>query len=175
MENASKALIIAGAILISILLISLGIMIFNKNSGMVEQSNSVLDTITGSNAFKEATTLLDPVKYFNSQFEKYIGSNVSPDKAREFINAIIKNNSNPNNHRIYITLKYAGGDTIPGKGHQYTTSQLQEALKTIDDSKLYKIQMTEHCQDYPGGYDPEGYVYCMNIGPEIVWVMPNAN
>ena len=40
MENASKALIIAGAILLSILLISLGIMIFNqaqdatKNSGM---------------------------------------------------------------------------------------------------------------------------------------------
>ena len=30
MENASKALIIAGAILLAILLISLGIMIFNQ-------------------------------------------------------------------------------------------------------------------------------------------------
>ena len=42
MENASKALIIAGAILLAILLISLGIMIFNQaqdtvtNSGMTE-------------------------------------------------------------------------------------------------------------------------------------------
>ena len=42
MENASKALIIAGAILLAILLISLGIMIYNQaqntvnNSGMSE-------------------------------------------------------------------------------------------------------------------------------------------
>ena len=34
MENASKALIIAGAILLSILLISLGIMIFNNASNV---------------------------------------------------------------------------------------------------------------------------------------------
>lgn len=33
MENASKALIIAGAILISILLISLGIVMFNASKG----------------------------------------------------------------------------------------------------------------------------------------------
>ena len=43
MENASKALIIAGAILLAILLISLGIMIYTQaqntvqNSGMIYQ------------------------------------------------------------------------------------------------------------------------------------------
>lgn len=40
MENASKALIIAGAILISILLISLGIIMFNASKGTTDQANS---------------------------------------------------------------------------------------------------------------------------------------
>ena len=58
MENASKALIIAGAILLSILLISLGIMIFNtaqdttKNSGMTQAQ----------------------VSAFNNKFSKYEGT-----------------------------------------------------------------------------------------------------
>ena len=38
MENASKALIIAGAILISILLISLGIIMFNSSKGTTDQA-----------------------------------------------------------------------------------------------------------------------------------------
>ena len=38
MENASKALIIAGAILISILLISLGIMMFNASKSTTDQA-----------------------------------------------------------------------------------------------------------------------------------------
>ena len=38
MENASKALIIAGAILISILLISLGIVMFNASKGTTGQA-----------------------------------------------------------------------------------------------------------------------------------------
>ena len=38
MENASKALIIAGAILLAILLISLGIMIFNQAQDTVNKT-----------------------------------------------------------------------------------------------------------------------------------------
>lgn len=38
MENASKALIIAGAVLISILLISLGIIMFNSSKGTSDQA-----------------------------------------------------------------------------------------------------------------------------------------
>lgn len=40
MENASKALIIAGAILISILLISLGIVMFNAPKGTTAQASN---------------------------------------------------------------------------------------------------------------------------------------
>ena len=38
MENASKALIIAGAILLAILIISLGILIYNQASGVVNNN-----------------------------------------------------------------------------------------------------------------------------------------
>lgn len=43
MENASKALLIAGAILIAILLIALGMMAYTAGKGQVEKSGSQLD------------------------------------------------------------------------------------------------------------------------------------
>ena len=57
MENASKALIIAGAILLSILLISLGIMIFTQAQ----------DVVNGSGMNEAQVTA------FNSKFTKYEG------------------------------------------------------------------------------------------------------
>ena len=57
MENASKALIIAGAILLAILLISLGIMIFNQAQ----------DTVTNSGMTEAELTS------FNNKFVKYEG------------------------------------------------------------------------------------------------------
>ena len=57
MENASKALIIAGAILLAILLISLGIMIYNQAQ----------DTVSNSGMDQASTTA------FNNQFIKYEG------------------------------------------------------------------------------------------------------
>ncbi len=45
MENASKALIIAGAILISILLISLGIIMFNASKGTTDQASGTANAM----------------------------------------------------------------------------------------------------------------------------------
>lgn len=67
MENASKSLIIAGAILISILLISTGILIFNSIKGNAEQGTKAGE-ILGTKA--EDTSILigleneTPVEYF---------------------------------------------------------------------------------------------------------------
>ncbi len=58
MENASKALIIAGAILLSILLISLGIMIFTQAQDVVQGSGMTEAQISS----------------FNSKFTKYEGA-----------------------------------------------------------------------------------------------------
>ena len=58
MENASKALIIAGAILLAILIISLGILIYNQAAGIVN-SNSMSDV---------------EITQFNAQFTQYQGT-----------------------------------------------------------------------------------------------------
>lgn len=60
MENASKALIIAGSVLIAILLISLGLKVFNATDGVTEQVN------TTGQIMEDAS--------FNSQFLKYKGN-----------------------------------------------------------------------------------------------------
>lgn len=59
MENASKALIIAGAILISILLISVGIIIMNAINDPVQQGAGAAES--------------QAVEMFNSKFTGYAG------------------------------------------------------------------------------------------------------
>ena len=76
MENASKALIIAGAILLSILLISLGIMIFNQAQSTVNNSG-----------MSQAE-----VESFNNKFLKYEGKQKG-SVVRSMINEIIANNA----------------------------------------------------------------------------------
>ena len=76
MENASKALIIAGAILLAILIISLGIMIYNQASGVVD-----------SNAMDEAA-----VTSFNQRFRQYEGDNIRGANVNAMIDTIIQNN-----------------------------------------------------------------------------------
>lgn len=78
MENASKALIIAGAILLSILIISLGLMIFN-------QAKEVVSGSSGSMTEVETST-------FNSKFEAYAGDKISGSNVNALLNAVISSN-----------------------------------------------------------------------------------
>ena len=90
MENASKALIIAGAILLAILLISLGIMIFNQAQ----------DTVSGSGMDQAAVTS------FNNQLLKYEGS-----KKGTMVKAMIQevlaiNAESDNNDSISVQVQF---------------------------------------------------------------------
>ena len=87
MENASKALIIAGAILLAILLISLGIMIFTQAQ----------DTVTNS-GMSEAE-----LQSFNSKFLKYEG-NMKGTMVKSLIQEVSSNNGNENNAERKVTL-----------------------------------------------------------------------
>ena len=75
MENASKALIIAGAILLAILLIGLGIFIFGQVSNTID--NTGLDQLA--------------VQQFNSQFEPYEGTK-SGSQVKQLLRVVISNN-----------------------------------------------------------------------------------
>ena len=75
MENASKALIIAGAILLAILIISLGILIYNQAAG-----------IANGNAMSEVE-----ITQFNTQFTQYEGRQ-SGTTVRSLLQKVISNN-----------------------------------------------------------------------------------
>lgn len=122
MENASKALIIAGAILISILLISVGIMVMNST-----------DSVTGEVAGKMDA---QAIQMFNKEFESYIGENIRGSQVRSLLTSI--NASNASNPDKVITVSYDSStdiDTITGKIKatlKYNVSQ------TTDKSGLIK-------------------------------------
>ena len=76
MENASKALIIAGAILLAILIISLGILIFSQAQ----------DTINSVNMDEQE------IMAFNNKFTPYIGNNKRGSEVNALAQAVLSNN-----------------------------------------------------------------------------------
>lgn len=79
MENASKALIIAGAILISILLISVGVLIMNSTGNTQQSVQENADTIA--------------IRTFNSNFTPYEGEDQSASQIRSLISAVKSSNA----------------------------------------------------------------------------------
>ncbi len=92
MENASKALIIAGAILLAILIIGLGIFIYRQ------AANTVSDTGMDQLAIQQ----------FNGQFENYIKDNVSGTTVKSLIQLVKTNNAVEDSSKT-ITLNYETG------------------------------------------------------------------
>ena len=78
MENASKALIIAGAILISIILISIGILVVNGADSVVGGGQEQLDA--------------QAIQAFNAQFMNYAG-NKRGSTVNTLMNAVISSNA----------------------------------------------------------------------------------
>ncbi len=119
MENASKALIIAGAILLAILLISLGILIFNQAQ----------DTVNNSGMSQAEITAL------NNKFLKYEGKQKG-SVAKSAINEVISHNSDDNNTtKIKVEVSQKG----TGKALEETD---KPSTSCIDTTKEYTISLT---------------------------------
>lgn len=74
MENASKALLIAGAILVSILIVSLGVLIFNRMGGSAKEAANMDE---------------QEVANFNSKITPYVGKNISGSQVNALIQLVI--------------------------------------------------------------------------------------
>ena len=104
MENASKALIIAGAILLAILIISLGIMIYQQASGVVN-----------NNAMSEVD-----INSFNQKFIQYTGTNVRGAQVNALLNQIQMSNvtyQDDSSRQVTVTVsatKWNGTDKPSG-------------------------------------------------------------
>ena len=124
MENASKALIIAGAILLAILIISLGIMIYNQASGVVN-----------NNAMTEVE-----VTSFNQKFEQYFGDNVRGANVNSLVRAENTNNMSTDDETKQETLK---GDTGITTGATAEAGNYKKAAKT---GSTYIVEATGHTE-----------------------------
>lgn len=79
MENASKALLIAGAILICILLIAIGMYIYNSAQGTIQ-------TAAGQMGQKDK-------EMYNSMIRKYVGNSKKGSDVKQMIEDVISQNS----------------------------------------------------------------------------------
>ncbi len=117
MENASKALIIAGAILLAILLISLGIMIFAQAQ----------DTVNNSGMNEAATTS------FNNKFLKYEGTRKGSE-VKALVNEAIAANADDNNSSNSISVKVL-----------YNSKDLtSEGSSAISTSETYEVNLSKY-------------------------------
>lgn len=94
MENATKALLIAAAVLIAILIISLTLVIYRQ----------------GSEAVTDADLSEAQQEQFNGRFTVYEGSNVSTAQVNALFNSVLSHNQNETNtgSKRYVTITASG-------------------------------------------------------------------
>ncbi len=120
MENATKALIIAGAVLISILLISVGIMVFNAANDPLNQAQNSSEA--------QAITM------FNESFQQYLGTSITGQQAKNLISAINSSNAKNADHQVSLT-----GVT---KVSQISTKNHYKAEETVTNGYITAIDIS---------------------------------
>ena len=131
MENASKALIIAGAILLAILIIGLGIFIYRQAANTV--SDTGMDQLS--------------IQQFNGQFENYIKTNVSASNVRALLDTVSSNNATS---ETKVTVKWK--TNMP-------TDVVEDSLVTKDQlSSAVKYNVTDNSKTSKTGLITEIYV-----------------
>ena len=133
MENASKALIIAGAILLAILIIGLGVYIYRQAAGVID--TGTMDQLV--------------VSQFNAQFEPYLGNNVSGSNVKQLIKII--DASNRAKEDLPVTFKV---DDQPD--NDSSTIKSGNTYKVVEGSKnnagyIEKITIIKNADDSGSG------------------------
>ena len=128
MENASKALIIAGAILISILIISFGVIILGQGSEVINNADMSEAEVTS----------------FNGKFEAYEGTKVNGSNVKQMMKVVYQNNiQNSNDSGKQIAVKYYEGTTSKGDLVTIKTSSANPEKKNenlISSSVAYAVK-----------------------------------
>ncbi len=151
MENASKALIIAGAILLSIVLITLGVVIIGRGQETVDQAN-IDDQV---------------ISTWNQKFTQYEGKSISGSSVNTLLNTIISSNGtaiNNGEREKVITLSTGGSggivqdtsdcyDSVTTKGVNSHTG-LKKVTTWATNTKKYSVKFD---------YNPKGYVNVITI------------
>ena len=149
MENASNALIIAGAILLSILIIALGVFVFNQAKGAMGN--------TGLDDQKAAAN--------NQKFEAYEGGAVKGSQVKSLLDIVRTNNNSVTNDNDYckviITVTgVSNAGTYKSGSDQQTSENIADLKNAIESSKQYSVEIT----NYSDSGSTKGYVSGITIG-----------
>lgn len=115
MENATKALLIAAAVLIAILIISLGLVVYNNSASTVNQANLSSQEIQAQ----------------NEKFTRYNGTNKRGSEVNSLLQTALNYNLNTTDDGNKVEVKQ-GQTVLVGKTSKSITKQM-------DTSKLYNI------------------------------------
>ena len=146
MENASKALIIAGAILLSIAIIGVGMFVYN----------SVSSTITDA-----ADMTQQEIDTYNQDFEIYEGVR-SGAQAKQLCDAIRSHNTN-NTQDPSLQIILVNGEATDGEGPSAlgeagtTTAEINTIKNSILSGRQYTVTL---------GYDTAGRI--THVGIQLV-------
>lgn len=134
MENASKALLIAGAVLIVIVLISVGMMIVNSSQDVTDQVGDL--------------TTSQSVSTFNNQFNKYQG-NQKGSAVKKLLEEVVtsnKTNESTSQHFVEVIMN----DSKIATNKTYTKDDYQELTKAgakVTTSARYTVEMSDVSSD----------------------------
>ena len=118
MDNASKALIMAGAILISIAIVGVGVFIFSSTSSITNSGQQQIDASAAQMA--------------NSTLRQYTGPRVRGSTVKEFIEYLNVLNTN-DTFPVDITINGNASNTISTAGYVNNTYYSVEVSDTNAD------------------------------------------
>lgn len=142
MDNASKALIIAGAILIAVMLVSLGVMLYNTAAGVAESTTGTVESLG--------------IEGYNAQFNQYMGERQRAAVAQGLIDKVITNNANADTTISVQLIGTSGTGMTTNIAATNDQASLITMRNTITSKNtVYKIEI--------GGYDTSGTINNIKI------------
>jgi len=154
MENASKALLIAGAISLVIAIIAIAVGIVSSTRGTIDVAGNQIDGMS--------------VQMHNKQFEEYAGIGKSIDEAKELIRLVASNNSSTQDSKRKIEVElwnqFATHDQNKFEGQYWDKLRSETEVTTIYNWRFF----TEGSETTGGNigrtynikltYDSSGYI-----------------
>lgn len=125
MENATKALIIAGAILVSILLVTMGITLLSGTNGLTDSSKNQMSQLE--------------VSEFNGRLEVGIGKNVTGSNVKTMLETIAA--------KVRDDESFLGEGcmiTVECLGTPLTKDNINENIDKIKPTTRYEVQATKN-------------------------------
>lgn len=133
MENATKALLIAGSVLIAIVLIAVGIKILSSTSGITDEVDGLSTTMEAS--------------IFNSQFTQYAGRQ-SATEVRALISLIASTYRAGNEHTVKLQIKKITGNGFTSNYTYSTADSISDKMSLLQSNYTYTVSITQYEQGY---------------------------